>query len=71
MDDIRRMVRHHLGAAMQPEKVHVVRELPKTRNGKIMRRVVRAAYLGLPSGDSSALESATIVEEIAHLRDQE
>lgn len=69
LDDIRRTVRQHLGAAMQPEKVHVVRELPKTRNGKIMRRVVRAAYLGLPTGDASALESATIVEEIASLKD--
>lgn len=66
-EGIRRTVRHHLGAAMQPEKVHFVRELPKTRNGKIMRRIVRAAYLGLPTGDASALESATIIEEIERL----
>lgn len=66
-EDIRRTVRDHLGAAMQPERVHFVRELPKTRNGKIMRRLVRAAYLGLPIGDASALESASIIEEIANL----
>jgi len=41
--------------------------LPKTRNAKIMRRVIRAAYLGLPAGDVTALENPAAVEEIAHI----
>ena len=42
-----------------------MRDLPKTRNAKIMRRVIRAAYLGLPAGDVTALENPAAVEEIA------
>jgi acetyl-CoA synthetase len=42
-----------------------VRDLPKTRNAKIMRRVIRAAYLGQPPGDITALENPGAVEEIA------
>jgi acetyl-CoA synthetase len=41
--------------------------LPKTRNAKIMRRVIRAAYLGEPTGDLSALENPQSVEAIAAL----
>jgi acetyl-CoA synthetase len=64
---IRLTMRRQLGASMQPECVHFVRELPKTRNGKIMRRVIRAAYLRLPIGEITALENPAIVEEIAAL----
>ncbi len=56
-----------LGKTLRPESVEVVRSLPKTRNGKIMRRVARAAYLGLDPGDVSALEDASAVEEIRSL----
>ena len=38
--------------------------LPKTRSGKIMRRVVRAAWLGLDPGDLSALDDPTTIEAI-------
>jgi acetyl-CoA synthetase len=48
--------------------VHCVRELPKTRNAKIMRRVIRATYLGLPAGDTTALENPQAVAEIAATR---
>jgi hypothetical protein len=40
------------------------------RNAKIMRRVVRAAYLGLPPGDTTALENPAAVAEIAVLGQQ-
>ncbi|MCA9881225.1 MAG: hypothetical protein KC442_25675, partial [Thermomicrobiales bacterium] len=56
---------HHLGSALRPERVHWVRDLPKTRNAKIMRRVIRAAYLGLPAGDTTALENPAAVQEVA------
>jgi acetyl-CoA synthetase len=45
----------------------VVRTLPKTRNGKVMRRVARAAYLGLDPGDVSALEDPRAIEAIGGL----
>lgn len=64
-EDVRQTIAGQLGAALRPERVHWVRELPKTRNAKIMRRVIRAAYLGLPPGDITALENPAAVEEIA------
>jgi acetyl-CoA synthetase len=64
---IRLAMRQKLGASLQPERVLFIRELPKTRNGKIMRRVLRAAYLGLPTGEITALENPTIVDDIAAL----
>jgi acetyl-CoA synthetase len=56
-----------LGPALRPQAVHVVDDLPRTRNGKILRRVARAAYLGRPPGDLSALENPAAVEVIAEL----
>jgi acetyl-CoA synthetase len=47
-----------------PKAVHIVSGLPKTRNAKIMRRVIRSAYLGEDSGDLSALLNPETVEEI-------
>jgi acetyl-CoA synthetase len=52
---------------MRPQRVHWVSDLPKTRNAKIMRRVIRAAYLGLPAGDVTALENPAAVEAIARM----
>jgi acetyl-CoA synthetase len=53
-----------LGKTLRPEAVVVVPALPKTRSGKIMRRVVRAAWLGLDAGDLSALDDPTTIEAI-------
>ena len=44
-----------LGAPFRPREIHFVEDLPKTRNLKIMRRVIRAAYTGEDPGDVSAL----------------
>ncbi|HLO36479.1 MAG TPA: hypothetical protein VK194_10370, partial [Candidatus Deferrimicrobium sp.] len=60
---IRRVV-DDLGKTLRPETVVVVPALPKTRSGKIMRRVVRAAWLGLDPGDLSALDDPTTIEAI-------
>lgn len=46
-----------LGKALAPREVRFVAELPKTRNAKLIRRLVRAAYLGEELGDVSALEN--------------
>ena len=39
-----------------PREIEVIESLPKTRSGKIMRRVLKARALGLPEGDTSTLE---------------
>ncbi len=57
-------VSQQLGKALRPEHVYFVRDLPKTRNAKIMRRVIRAKYLGSDLGDLSSMENPQAVEEI-------
>lgn len=49
--------RKHLGAAVAPKQITFRENLPKTRSGKIMRRLLKARELGLPEGDISTLES--------------
>ena len=63
-ESIGRTIVEHLGKALKPESIEVVAELPRTRSGKIMRRVVRAAYLGLDPGDVSALDNAGVLDAI-------
>ncbi|HEU0164724.1 MAG TPA: AMP-binding protein [Thermomicrobiales bacterium] len=63
-EQIKRFIGNQLGAALRPDRVVFVNDLPKTRNAKIMRRVIRAAWLGLPAGDTSALENPDAVESI-------
>jgi acetyl-CoA synthetase len=60
----------HLGKSFRPGAVHLVPSLPKTRNGKILRRLARAAYLGLDPGDISSLEDAATLEPIRTLRNR-
>lgn len=50
--------RKRLGAAVAPKEIAIVQSLPKTRSGKILRRLLKARELGLPEGDVSTLESA-------------
>ena len=50
--------RSRLGAAIAPKEIAFVPVIPKTRSGKIMRRLLRARELGLPEGDTSTLEVA-------------
>ena len=57
-----------LGAAFRPKDVLLVPDLPKTRNMKVMRRVVRAAYLGEATGDLSAILNPASVNDIAEAR---
>jgi acetyl-CoA synthetase len=49
--------RKRLGAAVAPREIEFQPSLPKTRSGKIMRRLLKARELGLPEGDTSTLES--------------
>ena len=50
-------VRRKLGTAVAPKELAFLPGLPKTRSGKIMRRLLKARELGLPEGDTSTLES--------------
>ena len=53
-----------LGKPLRPRTVLFTAALPKTRNAKVMRRVIRAAYLGEDPGDTSSLEDPSTVEAI-------
>jgi acetyl-CoA synthetase len=63
-DELRARVIAALGKPLKPREILFVGDLPKTRNAKVMRRVVRAAYLGEAPGDLSSLENPAAVEEI-------
>jgi acetyl-CoA synthetase len=54
-----------LGKPLRPKAIEFVHDLPKTRNAKVMRRVIRSVYLGEPAGDLSSLENPQAVDEIA------
>ncbi len=51
--------RTRLGAAVAPKQVQFLAQIPKTRSGKILRRLLKARELGLPEGDTSTLEGGT------------
>ena len=53
-----------MGKPLAPKAVLFVSDLPKTRNAKVMRRVIRSAYLGQDPGDISSLVNPEAVEEI-------
>jgi acetyl-CoA synthetase len=65
-DELRRellgFARVRLGAAIAPKEIQFVEALPRTRSGKIMRRLLKARELGLPEGDTSMLESGNTVD---------
>lgn len=63
--ELQEQVVRSLGKTMKPQRVHFVTQLPKTRNAKILRRLIRAKYLGKQDvGDLSNLENPQALEEI-------
>ena len=66
--ELKALVSKDMGKPLAPSKIHFVSALPKTRNAKVMRRVIRAAYLGEDPGDLSALENPGAVDEIRNLK---
>lgn len=56
MEEIRKFVKEGLAAHAAPREIEFRDKLPKTRSGKIMRRVLKAWELGLPTGDLSTME---------------
>jgi len=65
---LKNKVATELGKALMPKVVLFVADIPKTRNAKVMRRIVRAAYIGEKLGDTSALENPASLEEITKSR---
>jgi len=55
-EEIKKFVKHHLAAHAFPREIEFHQNLPKTRSGKIMRRLLKAKELELPTGDISTLE---------------
>jgi acetyl-CoA synthetase len=58
-----------MGRPLRPRAVNFVADLPRTRNAKILRRLVRSVYLGQAPGDLSALENPAALEAIDATRD--
>ncbi len=54
--ELMRFARNKLSAGIAPREIDFIPSLPKTRSGKIMRRLLKARELGLPEGDTSTLE---------------
>ncbi|WP_066195221.1 MULTISPECIES: acetate--CoA ligase [Gracilibacillus] len=56
LEDIRQFVKTGLSAHAAPREIDITDSIPKTRSGKIMRRLLKSWELGLPTGDTSTLE---------------
>jgi acyl-coenzyme A synthetase/AMP-(fatty) acid ligase len=62
--EMKRLVRDRIGPIATPHAIHFVGTLPKTRSGKIMRRVIRAVYQGDTIGDLSTIEDDATVDMV-------
>jgi acetyl-CoA synthetase len=67
-EELTTLVVAEMGKPLAPKEVLFVDDLPKTRNAKVMRRIVRAAYLGLDPGDTSSLVNPEAVDQIKQAR---
>jgi acetyl-CoA synthetase len=63
-DEVREHVAIKIGALARPEIVHLAADLPKTRSGKIMRRLLRDIAEGRELGDVTTLRDPDVVEEL-------
>jgi len=61
-------VGRQLGKPLRPAHVHRLEAIPKTRNGKTVRRVMRSAYLGTALGDLSSIENPAAIDAVGTLR---
>jgi acetyl-CoA synthetase len=62
--DLIKHIRNTIGPIATPDAIVMVNKLPKTRSGKIMRRLLKAVLVGAPLGDTSTLEDEASVEDI-------
>ncbi len=66
--ELQDLVAGALGKPLRPQAVHFVGDLPRTRNAKILRRVVRSVYTGKDPGDLSSLENPSALAAIGATR---
>jgi len=64
VEELREQVAKEIGKIARPREIHVVPELPKTRSGKIMRRLLRHVAEGRELGDTSTLVDLSVFEAI-------
>jgi acetyl-CoA synthetase len=69
-EELRRHLREEVGPVASPEEIYFVGMLPKTRSGKIMRRVLRAVAADQGVGDVTTLEDEASIEEVKHAYDE-
>ena len=62
--ELKNKVAAEMGKPLKPKEIIFVTDLPKTRNAKVMRRIIRSAYLGENLGDTSSLVNPEIIQEI-------
>jgi acetyl-CoA synthetase len=67
--ELQQLVADALGKPLRPKAVHFVGDLPRTRNAKILRRVVRSIYTGADPGDLSSLENPSALAAIGATRE--
>jgi len=65
---LKTLVASAMGKPLTPRQILFVSDLPKTRNAKVMRRIIRSAFLGQDPGDTSSLLNPKAVEEIKRAR---
>jgi acetyl-CoA synthetase len=65
--DIKQHIHHMFGPIGVPKDIVFVPDLPKTRSGKIVRRILRNLYLGEQIGDTSALANPEIMEHLLEI----
>jgi len=63
-DELKELVRKSLGPVATPEEIYFVSKLPKTRSGKILRRILKAVATSASIGDLTTLEDESSVEEV-------
>jgi acetyl-CoA synthetase len=66
LEDVAATAVHSMGPAFRPRAIHVVPELPKTQSGKIVRRLIRRAYLGQELDDVSTVHNPAALESFQH-----
>ncbi len=68
LEELTKLTITKLGKALAPVEFYLINDLPKTRNAKVMRRAIKAAFLHKDGGDFSALENPQCLEEIKLLK---
>jgi acetyl-CoA synthetase len=70
-EELRQHVRRQIGAHAQPDEVRFAEILPKTRSGKIMRRLLRDVAAGRPMGDTTTLEDFSVLARLRQEQEEE